>query len=99
MPENSKLGLGLQLASPSIGRIPAGCSANGPKTSIEPGLFGEYRHRNATMPHIVFLPDEPTISVVVPFYGTDVSALVKCVESLLDQDYAKDRITIIVYRQ
>jgi glycosyltransferase involved in cell wall biosynthesis len=49
----------------------------------------------ANMPH-VSLPDEPTVSVVVPFYGIDVSALIKCVGSLLDQDYSKDRITIIV---
>jgi len=66
MPENSKSGFDLQLATPFIDRIPAS------------------------------LPDEPTVSVVVPFYGTDVSALIKCVESLLDQDYSKDRITIIV---
>jgi glycosyltransferase involved in cell wall biosynthesis len=43
-----------------------------------------------------FLPDEPTVSVVVPFYGADESALVKCVESLLDQDYPKDRVSITV---
>jgi glycosyltransferase involved in cell wall biosynthesis len=43
-----------------------------------------------------FLPDEPTVSVVVPFYGTDESTLIKCVESLLNQDYAKDRLAIIV---
>jgi glycosyltransferase involved in cell wall biosynthesis len=48
------------------------------------------------MSHVVSLPDEPTVSVVVPFYGTDVSALIKCVRSLLDQNYPKDRITIIV---
>lgn len=42
------------------------------------------------------LPDEPTVSVVVPFYGSDISALTKCVESLFDQDYAKDRVTVIV---
>ncbi|HLX14484.1 MAG TPA: glycosyltransferase [Bradyrhizobium sp.] len=42
------------------------------------------------------LPDKPTVSVVVPFYGADVSALIKCVESLLNQDYFQDRITIIV---
>jgi glycosyltransferase involved in cell wall biosynthesis len=43
-----------------------------------------------------FPPAEPTVSVVVPFYGADESALIKCVESLLDQDYARDRITITV---
>jgi len=48
------------------------------------------------MRHVVSLPDEPTVSVVVPFYGADVSALFKCVESLLDQDYSKDRTTIVV---
>ena len=42
------------------------------------------------------LPDEPTVSAVVPFYGTDVSALIKCVECLSGQDYSKDRTTIIV---
>jgi len=58
---------------------------------------GSLSKRNASpMPHIVSLPDEPTVSVVVPFYGTDVSALIKCVESLLGQDYSRDRTTIIV---
>jgi glycosyltransferase involved in cell wall biosynthesis len=47
-------------------------------------------------PKTASLPAEPTVSVVVPFYGADDSAIIKCVESLLDQDYAKDRITIIV---
>jgi glycosyltransferase involved in cell wall biosynthesis len=45
---------------------------------------------------VVSLPDEPTVSVVVPFYGIDVTALIKCVDSLLDQDYPKDRFTIFV---
>jgi glycosyltransferase involved in cell wall biosynthesis len=49
-----------------------------------------------SMPHAHSLPDEPTVSVVVPYYGIDFSALVKCVESLLDQDYSQDRITIFV---
>ncbi|MGE5305890.1 MAG: glycosyltransferase [Alphaproteobacteria bacterium] len=48
------------------------------------------------MSHVVALPEEPTVSVVVPFYGADGPVLIKCVESLLDQDYPKDRITIIV---
>jgi len=48
------------------------------------------------MPHAHSLPDEPTVSVVVPYYGIDFSALVKCVGSLLDQDYSQDRITIFV---
>jgi glycosyltransferase involved in cell wall biosynthesis len=52
-------------------------------------------HWISRRPH-VSLPDEPTVSVVVPFYGIDVSALIKCVGSLLDQDYSKDRITVIV---
>ncbi len=49
-----------------------------------------------SMPHAHSLPDEPTVSVVVPYYGIDFSALVKCVGSLLDQDYSQDRITIFV---
>ena len=48
------------------------------------------------MPHAHSLPDEPTVSVVVPYYGIDFSALVKCVGSLLDQDYSQDHITIFV---
>jgi GT2 family glycosyltransferase len=40
--------------------------------------------------------DLPSVSVVVPFYGPDASALARCVESLLDQDYPKDRLTIAV---
>jgi glycosyltransferase involved in cell wall biosynthesis len=48
------------------------------------------------MPHVISLPDVPSVSVIIPFYGTEVSALIRCVESLLDQDYPKDRITIIV---
>ena len=38
----------------------------------------------------------PSVSVVVPFYGFDVSALTRCVESLLDQDYPKNRVTIAI---
>ncbi len=38
----------------------------------------------------------PSVSVVVPFYGADVSGLARCVESLLNQDYPKDRITIAI---
>ncbi len=49
-----------------------------------------------SMPYAHSLPDEPTVSVVVPYYGIDFSALVKCVGSLLDQDYSQDRITIFV---
>jgi len=45
---------------------------------------------------VVSLPDEPTVSVVVPFYGIDVAALIICVDGLLDQDYSQDRITILV---
>jgi glycosyltransferase involved in cell wall biosynthesis len=52
--------------------------------------------RLAPMPHVNSLPDEPSVSVVVPFYGKDVSALIRCVGSLLDQDYPKSRVTIIV---
>lgn len=44
----------------------------------------------------VSLPDQPTVGVVIPFYGTNVSSLIKCVETLLNQDYPKDRITIII---
>src|SRR5258705_13595487 len=49
-----------------------------------------------SMPHAHSLPDEPTVSVVVPYYGIDFSALIRCVGSLLDQDYSQDRITILV---
>ena len=42
------------------------------------------------------LTELPSVSVVVPFYGLDASTLTKCVESLLNQDYSKDRVTIIV---
>ena len=59
-------------------------------------LYGGRRDTVSAMPCVVSLPDEPTVSVVVPFYGFDVSALIKCVASLLDQDYSKDRITVIV---
>jgi len=38
----------------------------------------------------------PSVSVVVPFYGLDVSALTRCVESLLNQDYPKDHVTIVI---
>ena len=38
----------------------------------------------------------PSVSVVVPFYGFDVSALTRCVESLLNQDYPKNRVTIAI---
>jgi glycosyltransferase involved in cell wall biosynthesis len=38
----------------------------------------------------------PSVSVVVPFYGADVSALTRCVKSLLNQDYSEDRVTITV---
>jgi glycosyltransferase involved in cell wall biosynthesis len=38
----------------------------------------------------------PSVSVVVPFYGSDVSGLTQCVESLLNQDYPKDRVAIAV---
>jgi len=48
------------------------------------------------MRHHVSLPDPPSVGVIVPFYGSDVSALSKCVEGLLDQDYPKNRVTIIV---
>jgi len=60
------------------------------------GNMSKRNARLSSMPDIVSLPDEPTVSVIVPFYGTEVSALIKCVESLLDQDYSKDRTTIIV---
>src|SRR5579859_6230008 len=56
----------------------------------------EQTRRLSPVCQIVSLPGEPTVSVVVPFYGNDVSALRKCVASLLDQDYSKDRTTIIV---
>jgi len=49
-----------------------------------------------SMPHALSLPDEPTVTVVVPYYGVDFSALIKCIWSLLDQDYSQDRITIFV---
>lgn len=52
--------------------------------------------RLSPMPHDISVADDPTVSVIVPFYGTDVSALLRCVKGLLDQDYPKDRITIIV---
>jgi glycosyltransferase involved in cell wall biosynthesis len=42
------------------------------------------------------LPNEPTVSVVVPYYGSDFSALIRCIGSLLDQDYSQDHITIFV---
>ncbi len=38
----------------------------------------------------------PSVDVVVPFYGFDVSALKRCVESLLNQDYPKNRVTISI---
>ena len=38
----------------------------------------------------------PSVGVVVPFYGFDVSALTRCVESLLNQDYPKNRVTITI---
>jgi glycosyltransferase involved in cell wall biosynthesis len=86
MPENSKSGLGLQLATPFIGRTPVGYPANRPTSDIQPRHFVKVASRT----------DNPTVSVVVPFYGTNVSALTKCVESLSDQDYPQNRITIIV---
>jgi hypothetical protein len=49
-----------------------------------------------SMPHAHSLLDEPTVSVVVPYYGIDFSALIKCVGSLLDRDSSQDRITIFV---
>jgi GT2 family glycosyltransferase len=48
------------------------------------------------MPHAQSQSEEPAVSVVVPFYGIDVSMLSKCVESLLDQDYPKDRVDIVI---
>jgi glycosyltransferase involved in cell wall biosynthesis len=52
--------------------------------------------RLSARPHVISLPNAPTVSVIVPFYGTKVSALLRRIASLLDQDYPKDRITIIV---
>jgi glycosyltransferase involved in cell wall biosynthesis len=49
-----------------------------------------------SMPHALSLPDEPTVTVVVPYYGIDFSALTKCIRSLLEQDYSQDRVTIFV---
>jgi glycosyltransferase involved in cell wall biosynthesis len=40
--------------------------------------------------------DLPSVSVVIPFYGLDIPALARCVESLLKQDYPKDRVTIVI---
>src|SRR5690242_4582463 len=48
------------------------------------------------MPYIIAESDKPTVSVIVPFYGSNVSALVRCVNGLLDQDYPQHRMTIIV---
>src|SRR5262249_27203672 len=48
------------------------------------------------MPHVKSLPDYPPVSVIVPFYGTNVSALLRCVQALLNQDYPRDLITVIV---
>jgi glycosyltransferase involved in cell wall biosynthesis len=62
-----------------------------------PDRFPEIsRNGSSPMPRAVSLPDEPTVSVVVPFYGSNVRALVRCLESLLNQDYPKDRLTITV---
>ncbi len=40
--------------------------------------------------------ETPSVSVVVPFYGFDIPTLARCVESLLNQDYPKDRVTITI---
>jgi GT2 family glycosyltransferase len=40
--------------------------------------------------------DLPSVSVVVPFYGPDVSALAQCVEGLFSQDYPEDRVSITI---
>jgi glycosyltransferase involved in cell wall biosynthesis len=48
------------------------------------------------MAHVMSLPDYLPVTVIVPFYGTDVSALLRCVQGLLDQDYPKDRVSVIV---
>jgi glycosyltransferase involved in cell wall biosynthesis len=52
--------------------------------------------RLSPTPQVISLSALPTVSVIVPFYGTEVSALLRCVEGLSNQDYPKDHITIIV---
>src|SRR5690242_19233521 len=94
MHKNSNLAFGS--VSPGIDRISAGCPAEASTTDIQPGLRAKYRLSDVPGPHKVSLSGEPSVSVVVPFYGSEVSTLVSCVESLSDQDYPEDRTTIIV---
>jgi glycosyltransferase involved in cell wall biosynthesis len=52
--------------------------------------------RRLSEPHVDRQTELASVSVVVPFYGLDVSALTRCVKGLLNQDYSKDHVTIAI---